>query len=249
MIIFEDIGRRRFISRLDPRVRFVCVLLFAVVICLCERPSVLFAGLAAAAALLSMSGMSLRQAGRRLLTINGFMLLVAATMPAMMPGQPAFQVGRIAWSFDGLFRALLIAVRANAVMVMVTALLGTLEVTHLGFALGGLGVPDKFTHLLLFMVRYTEIIHHEYHHLRDAMLLRAFRPRFDKHTFRSLGFLVGQLLVRSVNRADRVMEAMKCRGFQGRFYVLAPCHIECADIAFAMLSIVGVLALSFWEWL
>ena len=124
-----------------------------------------------------------------------------------------------------------------------------MEPAHLGFALNGVGVPSKFAHLLLFMVRYIEVIHQEYHHLRAAMLLRAFRPRFDRHTFRAFGFLVGQLLVRSVNRSERIMEAMKCRGFRGRFYVLAPCRIESADIAFAIAAFTGMSALSIWEWM
>ena len=48
------------------------------------------------------------------------------------------------------------------------------------------------------MIRYTEVVHVEYHRLRAAMRMRAFRARFDRRTFRAFGYLVGMLLVRSM---------------------------------------------------
>ena len=53
-----------------------------------------------------------------------------------------------------------------------------------------------------------------------AMRVRGFRPRLDRHTCRSLGYLVGMLLVRSFDRAERILAAMRCRGFRGHFFVL-----------------------------
>lgn len=249
MIVFDDIGGRRFLARLDPRLRVVCVAVFAVMICLCERPTVLLAGISAATALTVLAGVPARHAARRLAAVNLLMLLLVLTMPISMPGGALVRIGAIAWSRDGVWRAVLIALRANAVMFMVLALLGTMETAHLGFALGKLRIPDKFVHLMLFMVRYIDVMHHEYHHLRDAMRLRGFRPRFDRHTFRSLGFLVGELLVRSLERSEHIMQAMLCRGFRGRFYILTPCRFERADAAFAAAVAAGMLALAAWEWL
>ena len=248
MIIFDDTSNTRFISRLDPRVRVVCVLLFAFLICLCERPIVLVSGLVAGALLLCISGVPVNRVLKRLLGVNAFMLLLVMTMPVFMPGQPLLRIGGLAWSAEGVVRAAQIVARANAVMIVMTALLGSLEVPHLGFALDGLGVSHKFTHLLLFMIRYTEIIHHEYHRLRDAMLLRGFSPRCDRHTFRAFGYLIGQLLVRSVDRSERIMEAMKCRGFRGRFYVLTPCRIGGGDIAFVAAALLCLFFLMAMEW-
>jgi cobalt/nickel transport system permease protein len=50
------------------------------------------------------------------------------------------------------------------------------------------------------------------------MKARAFWPRSDLHTWRSLGYLIGMLLVRSLERAERILKAMKCRGFDGRLH-------------------------------
>ena len=243
MIIFDDIRKAHVLTRLDPRVRVVCLLIFAVIICLCERPAVLAWGLGASALLLLFSGVPFGRVLRRLAAVNAFMLLLVITLPPFLPGAPAFNIGSVAWGAEGLLRALVIAARANAVMMMVTALLGNMESAHLGFALGGVGVPGKFTHLFLFMVRYIEIIHREYHQLRDAMSLRAFRPGFNRHSFRTFGFLVGRLLLRGVQRSERILAAMKCRGFRGRFYVLHSWRIRPADVAFAVTVTAGLIAL------
>jgi cobalt/nickel transport system permease protein len=242
MIVFDDILGARPLTRLDPRVRVVCTATFALLICLCSKPAALAWGGGAAALLLPASGVRPRLVLRRLAAVNVFMLVLVVTLPPFVPGAAWLRLGSVAWSVEGLVRVAQIAARANAVMMMVTALLGSMESAHLGFALSGVGVPDKFAHLFLFMVRYLEIIHQEYHRLRDAMSLRAFRPGLNRHALRTVGFLVGRLLVRSAQRSERILEAMKCR-----FYVLAPWRIRAADWAFAALAVLGMAALAILE--
>jgi cobalt/nickel transport system permease protein len=54
------------------------------------------------------------------------------------------------------------------------------------------------------------------------MRARAFVAGSNRHTWRSLGWLLGMLLVRSLERSRRILAAMKCRGFSGRFYLVNP---------------------------
>jgi cobalt/nickel transport system permease protein len=51
------------------------------------------------------------------------------------------------------------------------------------------------------------------------MRVRCFRPGVNRHSYRAFGYLVGMLLVRSFDRSERVLAAMKCRGFCGRYYM------------------------------
>ena len=48
----------------------------------------------------------------------------------------------------------------------------------------------------------------------------VFGRAMNGHSYRSLGYLVGMLLVHSFDRSERVLAAMKCRGFCGRYYLL-----------------------------
>ena len=184
----------------------------------------------------AVGGLDWRPLLRRLLPLEGLMLALLLLLPFTVAGT-AFAIGPLQASHEGLQLALQILLRANAVLVMLLALLGTLEPSTLGHALGRLGVPDKLVHLFLLTVRYVELIHEEYRRLRNAMRARAFVPRSDAHGWRSVGWLIGLLLLRSLERARRVLAAMKCRGFHGRLYLLADYRWGSGDsVAAALVS-------------
>jgi cobalt/nickel transport system permease protein len=249
MIILEGKQPRSFIHQVDPRVRVVAGVCFAVLVCLCREMSVLGVGLGAAVVLVVGARIVNRETTRRLVEVNLFMLLLFVFLPICVPGTPVFRIGGLVWTREGLWRTLAVALKANTVMISFLALVGTMEPPYLGFALSRLRVPSKLVHVLLFMVRYIDVIHHEYHRLFNAMRLRAFRPGCNRHTFRTYGYLIGMLLVRSIDRAERVVEAMKCRGFRDRFYVLARFRLAWADMAFALVFAGGLVALGCMEWI
>lgn len=245
--VFETDQPQTPIHRIDPRVRIVTALVFAVVVCVSGNPIVLVAGLGMGVLVLVAARVRGAQVFRRLSALNLFMLVLALSLPLFTPGTPLLRLGPFTWSAEGLWRVTVIASRANAIMIALIGLLGAMEPAHFGFALSRLGVPRKLVHVLLFMVRYVEVIHPEYHRLRNAMRVRGFRPHFNRHTFRALGYLIGLLLVRALDRGERVIEAMKCRGFRGRLYVLAPFRIKRGDIAFAVAAAIGIAFLAWAE--
>jgi cobalt/nickel transport system permease protein len=78
------------------------------------------------------------------------------------------------------------------------------------------------------------------------MRARAFVARADRHTWRSFGWLIGMLLVRSFERSERIVAAMKCRGFDGRFHLIDQFAWRPGDTALAavlLVAIAGVLLL------
>ncbi|NQU75436.1 MAG: cobalt ECF transporter T component CbiQ [Planctomycetes bacterium] len=247
MIIFR-VPDRSFIKNIDPRVRVLAAVALAVPVCLSERVAVLEYALGMAILLAILARVSRSQILRNLKELNFFMLLLAIFLPLVMAGTPVFEIGILTWTREGLWKALLITLRANTIMIALTALLGTMEPAHLGFALNRLGIPQKLTHVLLFMVRYIEVIHKEYHRLRDALRLRGFRPGCNRNTFRTFGYLIGLLLVRSIDRSERILEAMKCRGFRGRFYMLASFRFAAADVIFSVAASACVILLIWMEW-
>jgi len=248
VIVFDDGQDRSVIGRLDPRLRLLVAAAFAGVLCVCHSPIVLFVGLVLATATLLLADMVNARTLRRLAAVNLFLLLLAATMPLSCPGEAVWQIGPWRWSDEGLRRAGLIALRANAVMIAFFALVGTMEPAHIGVALDRLATPRKLTHVFLFMVRYIEVIHQEYHRLDNAMRVRGFRPGLDRHTLRTMGHLVGMLLVRSIDRAERIAAAMKCRGFRGRFYVLTPMPLAWPDLVFGACAVMGLALLGILQW-
>jgi cobalt/nickel transport system permease protein len=210
------------LSQFDPRLRLIAALLFALAVVSLQRLPLLLTALLLALLLAWRVGLSGPLLRKRLLAMEGFMIVLLMMLPFSVPGESWLTLGPFSASLEGLWRALEIVLRANAVVILLMALIGTLEPVVLGHALGQLRLPQKLIHLFLFTVRYIGVLFDEYQTLRLAMRARAFVAGSNRHTWRSLGWLLGMLLVRSLERSRRILAAMKCRGFSGRFYLVNP---------------------------
>jgi cobalt/nickel transport system permease protein len=236
------------IHRLDPRVRVVAAFVFAMLVATAKGPAAPLLGLFIAVVLASWARLPFLATCRRLVEVNVFMLLLVVILPFSIPGPALFAVGPFSFSRPGLFQALLIAVKGNGIVLMVTVMLATMDVVKLGHALSSLRVPDKLTHLFLFTVRYVNVLDRERRRLATAMKTRCFRPGMNMHTLRTLAFLVGMLLVRSFDRSNRIMAAMKCRGFHGQFYLLQNLAFARRDGMFSVAFTFVLAGLALAEW-
>jgi len=197
-----------YLTSVDPRVRIVCAVVVTIIVAVEKHFPAMLVALAAGVALVAAARISPGDLFRRLLPLE--MLLAALVVLLPLPS----------YSRESLLLAGIIVVKANAAVLVLTALVGTMDAVTLGHALAHLYVPQRLAQLLLFMVRYFDVLGREYARLRAAMRVRCFRPRMNGHSYRTFGYLVGMLLVRSFDRSERVLAAMKCRGFRGRYYML-----------------------------
>ena len=207
------------VDRIDPRARIIAVALFAIATVFSN--TLLFPTVALIISLLiaRQANLHFRRTLRRMIAMDAFVAIMVIMLPFTMPGTPMFEVFGFPASQEGMLKAILIALKTNAVVLALLALVGTLEATTLGHALARLHLPDKLVYLLLFTVRYLSVIGREYKRMRKAMQARAFTPRTNWHTCRSIGYLVGMLLVHSLERSERIHAAMKCRGFTGKLHL------------------------------
>ncbi len=216
----NDFGGGTFVHQLDARVRLFCGVLLALAVALSAR--VLFAccwlglGLAVGAA----ARLNARALLRRLRHLNAFMLFLWAVLPWSVEGKTWCALGPLTLTEEGVRLAMNITLKGNAIALLCTALVSTIAPQRLGWALKGLGLPDKLAYLVALTIRHTDVVHEEYGRLRRTMKARAFHPRFSMHTLRTIGYAVGELLVRGMERGERVVAAMKCRAFDGRFRTL-----------------------------
>lgn len=185
-----------------------------------------------------------RSLWRRLLHVESFVLLLFLTLPFTVPGAPLFAFGPLSASIEGMERATLIACKVSASVLVLMTFLGNADPTRLGAALHALHVPEALVRLFVLTVRYLSLIRGEARRLHEAMRARAFRAGSNRHTWRSYGYLIGMLLVRALERAQRVEEAMRCRGFSGRFPHAAVPAPDIRDwVAFVGLSGLAVATL------
>lgn len=225
------------IHNLDPRVKIVTTLIFSLVVALNNHLFAAMAALVFPGFLVIAARLNLSKVLVRLAVVNGFILFIWCFLPFTVPGETVYMLGPLTIQREGLHAALLITLKSNAIILMVIALLGTSQVFTLVHALSHLYVPDKLVHLFFLCFRYIHVIHGEYHRLHNAMKMRAFRPRSTMHTYRAYAYLIGMLLVRSFDRSQRILNAMRCRGFRGRFYILHHYEMKRYDYALAGTSV------------
>lgn len=231
------------IGRLDPRTRLLAAIGFVAALVTLESLSLIAVALVAAALLVWMAKLSLDDLARRLVHVEGFMMVLLAFLPFTVPGEPFLALGPLVATEQGVLRAVTIALKVNAAVLAIFALLASLEPVRLGRAMARLGAPSPLVHLFLFTVRYVGVLLTEMGRLRDAMRARAFATRSNWHTWRTLGNLAGMTLVRSMERAERVHEAMRCRGYAGRFPLASPEAFAPRDAVFGLGAALIVTAL------
>ncbi len=232
------------LARLDPRARLAAATAWSVAVAVVASQPAAWAALCVSTLLLAASLPPMGHVLRRLAAVNLFIAFLWAFVPFTTPGQPALHLGVLTATRQGLDLALLVTLKSNAIVLAFMALVAPMPISDLGFALRRLGVPDKLACLLVFTHRYVHAIAGEYRRMRQAMKIRAFTPRTGLHTYRALAYLAGMVLVRGLDRAERVYAAMLCRGFHGRFYAINGHAVRAADHLFlaAMLAASGLLA-------
>jgi cobalt/nickel transport system permease protein len=241
--LLDYVGRDSPWHRLDARWRLAgIVLACAGVVCLQQVGWALAAlGLAVLALLTARlpAGWLLPRLGG----IAAFLGLVVFVLPLTVPG-PRWSYGPLALSQPGLHLAGLVVVKALTVCALVLLLLASAPLAHTLRAAHRLYLPDSLVHLLLLTHLHAYLLAEDLGKARIALRLRRFRNRMTRHSYRTLGNLAGALLVRSHERAERVGQALRTRGFQGRFRSLQPFHTTAADVlGFLLLTAIGLLPL------
>lgn len=97
-------------------------------------------------------------------------------------------------------------------------------------ALQKLGTPKVFVVQLMVLHRYMFVLVNEASRMVRARSLRSFNS--DRSGMKSYGPLLGHLLLRTVDRAQRIHLAMCCRGFDGQIRIMRPLRIGPTDIVF-----------------
>lgn len=233
MEIEEFSSGNSWVHKLDPRVKIVITVVFSAVVALNNNLEVTVISMILPVILVICAKLDFGKLMLRLAIVNSFILFLWLFLPFTTPGETIYSIGPLTIQREGIYQALLITLKSNSIILMVISLLATSQIFSLVHAMSHLWVPDKLVHLFFFCFRYIHVIHEEYHRLINAMKMRGFKPKTNMHTYRAYSYLVGMLLIRSFNRSKRVLQAMNCRGFNGKFYILHHYEMKRYDYAVA----------------
>jgi cobalt/nickel transport system permease protein len=142
---------------------------------------------------------------KRIAVLNLFIFFISGTMILL---------------HDDTDLALLILIRSNLILSVSVLLFSGKPGIYIYFGFKSLKVPEKFSVLLFFTVKYIEILMREYDTIKNALALRGFKMKTDLFTYRTIAHMFGMLFFRSIRRAGIARDAMALRGFKGELFHL-----------------------------
>ncbi len=114
--------------------------------------------------------------------------------------------------------ALLIFVRANAILFFTFLLFDKRDIFEITASLSSLGLPTKLSTLFFFVAKFIFIIKNEFQIIKKALLVRHFKRKTTLFTYKIYANIVGMLVVKCFERADKLKKAMILRNFGGKIY-------------------------------
>lgn len=218
------------VHRLDPRAKVAATALFVVTVVSFPKyevaslaPFVLFPVVVAAA-----GGIPAGPIAKRVAAVSPFALFVGLFNPLFDRGTAVIAPG-IAISAGWVsFASIMVrfALTASAVLLLVA----TTSFPGICRALRRLGLPAPFVSQLLFLYRYLFVLLEEAARAARAREARSFGKRGTG--LRAFARLAGALLLRTVERAERIHAAMLARGFRGEFPAMRRDAMRPADALF-----------------
>ena len=166
---------------------------------------------------------------RKLLLAAPFALAVGLCNP-LLDREPMTWIGT--WPISGGWLSFAsITVRFSLTVSAALTLVAVTGIHRLCAGLEQLGLPQVFTVQVQLLCRYLFVLSDEGLRLLRGVEVRS-AERHRHLAFRTYASLTGHLLLRAMDRAQRIHQAMASRGFDGHVRVLQPGTIHAIDIVF-----------------
>lgn len=151
---------------------------------------------------------------RRLAIPGIFLAGLILSFPFLVQGTPLFELGPVTIWREGVQQAALVATRFLCILTISLILFGSAPFLTNIKAMRALGMPLILGDMILLTYRYLFEMSHRFDTTRTAARMRGFQGnQFSLDGMTTFASLIGHLLVRSYDQADRVYHAMILRGY------------------------------------
>ena len=218
------------VHRCDARAKLLVVLVFLVCVMSFDRHAIapLLPYFAFPIVIAAAAGLPFSVLARKVVLVLPFAVAVGLANPwfereVVVVGDRTLSAGWLSLA-SIVLRSLL----AGAAAVVLVAVAGF---PALCAALARLGVPRPLVVQLMFLHRYLVVVGEEAARMTAA---RAQRSGGSRLSMRGYATLAGQLLLKSLDRAERIHRAMRARGFDGSYPLRTPGRLRARDAAVAV---------------
>ncbi|MBI4595338.1 MAG: cobalt ECF transporter T component CbiQ [Candidatus Tectomicrobia bacterium] len=227
--------RDTFIHRLDPRVKLVVTSIFTITVVSFPKyevsgliPYFLFPVL-----LFVLGDIPLRFILKKILTVSPFAFFLGIFNP-IIDTHVIYILYGIPIS-GGWISLLSIILKFFLTISAALLLIATTSFPGICSGLRRLGLPDIFVSQLLFLYRYIFVLMEETMKMVRARDMRSFGK--NGSGIKIFVNLIGVLFIRTVERSERIYQAMLSRGFKGKVESSKIYRISGTDIVFTMLAL------------
>ncbi len=220
------------IHRLDPRAKLLATLVYIVAVASFDKYTVtgLVPFVIYPVVLIALGDVPVAYLLRKVMLAAPFAFFVGIFNPLFDP-EALLHLGPVPIS-GGWMSFLSIMLRFALTVTSALLLVATTGFNDVCLALEKLGVPKAFVVQLLFLYRYLFVLGDEATRLTRARSLRSFEGR--GMGIRVFSSLVGQLLLRTLDRARRIHLAMLCRAYDGEFRQAGSPRFSRGDLAYTV---------------
>lgn len=242
----QYLHRRSPVHRLPAQVKLIVAPLFVFVVVSTPREQVwAFAGFAVLLLIVAATArLPLATLARRMAVEVPFVAF-AALLPFVSRGERIDLLG-VSVSVSGLWGAWNILAKASLGVLTSLIVAATTDVRALIAGLDRLRMPALFVQIIMFMIRYADVVTDEMHRMHLARVSRGFAARDVRH-LPVLARSLSALFVRCYERGERVHLAMLSRGYVGRM-PLASTPGTLADWATALALPAAALGVAVSAW-
>jgi len=218
------------IHRLDPRIKVLVTFIFIVTVVSFGKyevyglvPFFLFPAM-----LFSLGDIPVMFIMKKVLLVSSFAFFIGIFNP-LLDRQPMYLFYGVAVS-GGWVSFLSIMLKFFLTITSALLLIATTSFPGICHALQKFGIPDIFISQLLFIYRYLFVLVEEAMKVVRARDMRSFGNKGKGMT--AFTGIIGTLFLRTVERAERIYQAMLSRGFSGTLHALKPDALTSADALF-----------------
>lgn len=220
------------IHRMHPAVKLLLTLLY--ILCVVSFHKYQLSALAVMALypilLFQISGIPVRTCFYKLRVVLPLVCAVGLLNP-FYDRAPLLQIGNVAVS-SGVISMITLMLKGVFALMASFLLIATTPMDSLCAALRKLHVPSLLVTLMLLTYRYVAVMMEEVSVMTEAYHLRA--PGQKGIHISAWGSFLGQLLLRSMDRAEDLYESMQLRGFRGEFYYAEVPKCTAGAVVFAL---------------
>ncbi len=233
----DDLSRNNtIIHRLDPRIKVITTMGFIITVVSFDKYeiSALVPFIIYPVFLIALGRVPVASILKKMVLVAPFAIFIGIfnpfidTSPQMAIGSVTLSGGVV--SFFSILLRFSLTVSAALVLIAVTGF------NPLCRALEKLGIPQIFVMQLMFLYRYIFVLGEEAIRMNRARLQRSFSDGGMR--FQVFKNMTGYLLLRTLDRAQRIHMAMYCRGFNGTLHLMNPLKITVNSVLFALIWII-----------